>query len=289
MSFSKAYTPLSWHNLPTQDTALEALNLNRMEQGIDTNDTRIVQIGNNAMYAADVANCLFGQPTYDKETGTFTFPKKGGGSFTLNTDLEKLAINFDFDEQTQKLIIYLEDGTTKEVDLSAFITENEFVDSATISFTVTGHVVTAVVKAHSIGENELETNYRTDCQNAKTDAEAAASSSETDALKSEGFAVGEQNGTPVDSTSPYYHNNAKYYSEQAEAIAGQTLVGLTDTDINSPADGEILVYDASLQKWTNGVPCMDSLGVFISPLVTESGDMLCTESMEVIVGELTLA
>jgi len=36
------------------------------------------------------------------------------------------------------------------------------------------------------------------------------------ALKAEGFAVGEQNGTEVVSDSPYYHNNAKYYKEQAE-------------------------------------------------------------------------
>ena len=223
MSYSEAYTPLNWHNLPTQDTALEADNLNHMEQGIKTNDTRITTIGNDAMYAADVANCLFGQPTYDKTTGTFTFPKKGGGSFTLNTDLEKLAINFDFDEDTQTLIIYLDDGTTKVVDLSAFIKENEFVDSATISFTVTGHNVTAVVKAHSIGENELEVNYRTACENAKSDAEAAATASETDALKSEGFAVGEQDGVPVTSGSPYYENNAEFYKDECESIVADLL------------------------------------------------------------------
>ncbi len=289
MSYSEAYTPLNWHNLPSQDTALEADNLNHIEQGIKTNDQRITEIGNNAMYPSDVANCLFGQPTYDKTTGTFTFPKKGGGSFTLNTDLEKLAINFDFDEQTQKLIIYLDDGTTKEVDLSSFIKENEFVDSATIAFTVTNHVVTAVVKAHSIGENELEVNYKTACENAKTDAETAASSSEADALKSEGHAVGEQNGVPVDSSSPYYHNNSKYYAEQAEAIAGQTLAGLTDTDIISPQDGDVLTYDASSQMWVAGIPIMDSLGTFISPLATESDIILCTEDMKVIVGELRIA
>lgn len=34
------------------------------------------------------------------------------------------------------------------------------------------------------------------------------------ALEAEGFAVGEQNGTPVSSGSPYYQNNAKYYSQE---------------------------------------------------------------------------
>lgn len=44
---------------------------------------------------------------------------------------------------------------------------------------------------------------------ATTKAEESAES----ALKSEGYAVGEQNGEPVDETSIYYHNNAKWYSQ----------------------------------------------------------------------------
>lgn len=289
MSYSEAYTPLNWHNLPSQDTALEADNLNHIEQGIKTNDTRITTIGNDAMYAADVANCLSGQPTIDQATGILTFPKKGGGSYTLDTLLEKVVTNFDYDADTGELVLYFPDGTQKRVSLSAFITENEFVDSSTIDFTVTGHNVTAVVKNNSIGDDQMVTSYLTDCQSAKSDAEAAATASETDALKSEGHAVGEQNGVPVDSSSPYYHNNSKYYAEQAEAIAGQTLAGLTDTDIISPQDGDVLTYDASSQMWFAGIPIMDSLGTFISPLATESDIILCTEDMKVIVGELKIA
>ena len=33
----------------------------------------------------------------------------------------------------------------------------------------------------------------------------------------EGWTVGEKNGVPVTSGSPYYENNAKYYNEQAAA------------------------------------------------------------------------
>jgi len=54
-------------------------------------------------------------------------------------------------------------------------------------------------------------------------AAGSASSAETYALKSEGYAVGKQNGTPVESGSPYYHNNASYYAayanEKAEEVA----------------------------------------------------------------------
>lgn len=38
-------------------------------------------------------------------------------------------------------------------------------------------------------------------------------------LKAEGYAIGEQNGVPVASTSPYYQNNAKYYAENAGTSA----------------------------------------------------------------------
>ena len=40
-------------------------------------------------------------------------------------------------------------------------------------------------------------------------ASASAGTATTQALKSEGYAVGEQNGSPVTSGSPYYENNSK--------------------------------------------------------------------------------
>lgn len=42
---------------------------------------------------------------------------------------------------------------------------------------------------------------------------------DADADKSEAYAVGTKGGTPVPATDPTYHNNSKYYSEQAAASA----------------------------------------------------------------------
>ena len=50
-------------------------------------------------------------------------------------------------------------------------------------------------------------------------ASGSASSASANALKSEGFAVGEQDGTEVESGSPYYHNNAEYYAGEASGSA----------------------------------------------------------------------
>lgn len=35
-----------------------------------------------------------------------------------------------------------------------------------------------------------------------------------------------------------------------------TLSGLTDVDISNPTDGQVLVYNATAQKWENGANCI---------------------------------
>lgn len=226
MSYSEIYTRINWENEPDTSTPLDKDNLNHMDAALKAFDLLIKEIGNNAMYAADVANALYGQPTINQETGVITFPKKDGGYYTLDTLLEKVIVNFDWDENTQVLTIILEDGTTKQVDLSALIKENEFDDSPTIDFSVSNHHVTAVVKAHSIGANELEQNYLADCEAAQSGAEAAQDAAEDAQDAAEGFAedaeawaVGQRDGVDVPSTDETYQNNSKHYADEAAASA----------------------------------------------------------------------
>lgn len=56
---------------------------------------------------------------------------------------------------------------------------------------------------------------------------------ESHALLSEGYAVGEQGGVPVTSESPYYHNNAKYYKEEAGTSAETAVDAATDAVADS--------------------------------------------------------
>lgn len=58
-----------------------------------------------------------------------------------------------------------------------------------------------------------------DAQNA-TQAAAAAMQDADDA---EAWAVGKRNGADVPSTDPAYHNNAKYYKDQAQAVVGDKV------------------------------------------------------------------
>lgn len=254
---NKCHSPIGWHNDTTP--ALNETNLNYMDGCIDTIDDRVVAMDSSKLESEDIEDVIAGV-TMDDATGIFTFTKYDGTTFTIDTKLEKIAVNFRYDTATQKLIITLDDGTTQEVDLSSLIHETDFADSSTIVWTVTNHVANASIKANSIGDAQMQTGYLTDCQSAKSSAETAATNANTSKLQSEGFAVGEQNGVPVGSSSPYYHNNAKYYAQQA---GGTSLAGLSDVELDNPTDGQALVYDADKEKWVNGANIITKTNVSV--------------------------
>lgn len=91
--------------------------------------------------------------------------------------------------------------------------------------------------------------YDNDLAQILTEVEADVDAAEDSAEDAEAWAVGERGGVPVDPTDPTYHNNAKFYAEEADPT---TLSSLTDTNISSPTDGQILKYDAASEKWING-------------------------------------
>ena len=67
-------------------------------------------------------------------------------------------------------------------------------------------------------------NAKTDAQTAKTAAEVAKGAAEDSAEDAEAWAVGQRNGVDIPSTDPAYHNNAKYYKDQAKNVAGGEFV-----------------------------------------------------------------
>ena len=69
-------------------------------------------------------------------------------------------------------------------------------------------------------------------------ASGSATTAGNKALVAEGFANGEQNGTPV-SSGDYYHNNAKYFSEQA-ADSATAAAGSADDAADSAAEAEAI-------------------------------------------------
>ena len=130
---NKCYYRIVWENYPSDKTPLNEQNLNKIDIAAEEMDNRIISLDSTKFDKAE-AQLLVKYIEYDEDTGIFKITHYNGASYTIDTLLEKLAVNFDYDYQTQRLIIELSDGTVKYVDLSALITQYEFLDSDTVSF-----------------------------------------------------------------------------------------------------------------------------------------------------------
>lgn len=214
----KAFSKLVWKNLPSTETALEAANLNRIENGVDTIDDRVVAMDTDKANQVDFLTALK-NITFDSTTGTFTITRENNTSFDINTDIEKIAVNFNYDPVTQRLILTLSDGSTVYIDLEALITEYDFTDTATIHFSVNSGVVSAQVIDGSITEDKLQPNFLADIRVESAKAEAAADNSVEYSLRSEAWAVGQRGGADVPVGSDQYHNNSEWYAILAEGSA----------------------------------------------------------------------
>lgn len=221
---NKSYNRIRWENFPSEKTPVNEENLNKLDYATDEIDNRVITLDTTKATKTEVAT-MIADVSFNETTGIFTFTRKNGATFTVDTLLEKIIINFDFDRDAQKLIITMEDGTKKEIDLSVFITQYEFVDSDTVAFTVdnTGKV-TAIVKEGSIQEKHLRPDYLADIkvESAKAEASATAAktseeNAESSAEDAEAWAIGKRGGVNVPAADETYENNSKYYSEQSKS------------------------------------------------------------------------
>ena len=172
---NKAYSRTYWENYPSDNSPINERNLNNIEVGVNEIDNRVITLDTTKMNKTDAAN-MVKNITYNHSNGIFTIIYFNGATATIDTNLEKLAVNFAYDKELEKLIIYLEDGTTQEVDLSALITQYDFLDSDMIAFQLDGTGnVSAIVKDGSITEDKLQPNYLADIkvEVAKTETNAS--------------------------------------------------------------------------------------------------------------------
>ena len=158
------------------------------------------------------------------DNGVITVTRKNGTTKSWDTALEKIAVNFDFNPERQKLTLTLEDGTTKEVDLSAFVKPNEFIDSATIDFTAGADgTVTATIRAGSVTDEMLDSALKDALiayRDAAASSAAAAKASEDNALAYKQAAETARTGAEKAETEAEVSEiNAEVYAE------GGTLAG----------------------------------------------------------------
>lgn len=228
MAYQKIYSREHWENFPSEKTAINRNRLNNIEGGIDAIDDRVCALDTTKVDLTK-ANELVKEILWDESNGTLTVVKMNGSKAVIDTKLEKLAVNFKYDPESQQLVITLNDGTAQNVDLSALITQYEFLDSDTIAFAIgSDGKVSAIVKEGSIEEKHLRPDYLADIkvESAKAVNSATnAKTSETNAAKSA--------------------TDAKDSADRAQEIENEINKKLTMTEFDVNEDGELVYTDNS--------------------------------------------
>lgn len=212
---NKAYNRINdgkgWKNHPSDETPLNAYNLNKSDVALDEIDNRVIILDNTKATKIEISE-LFNNVSFDEQTGIITFTRKNGATVTIDTPMEKIALNIYYDPVTEMLTLPLIDGTQMQVDLSRLITEYEFMDSDTIAFSVnTDGKVTAIVKEGSIEEKHLRPDYLADIKVEVAKAQAsqqAAATSESNAKKSETAAKESQTAAKASETNAASHEES---------------------------------------------------------------------------------
>ena len=203
MSYSKYYNPTNWENYPSEDTAINAMRLNHLEDGVDELDDRIVEL------STDKSEVQWNQVLF------------------AGQKIAEIEIN----------------GIKQDV----YCSQNE--GDAAAQEAALKSEGSALGKQNGSDVSPSSPYYHNNSKYYSQQASGSATSSENDALVSEGYATGKQNGQDVPSTSPYYHNNAKYYSELSDPTA---FANMSDVDFNNLQNGQVPVYNSTSGKWENG-------------------------------------
>ena len=176
---NKAHSSINWENYPSDETPLNKRNLNKMDSAIEIIDDRVITLDTTKATKTEVAT-LVADVNFEESTGIITITKKNGSRVTIDTQMEKIAVNFTYNPTTQQIILTLIDGTKQYIDLSALITQYEFLDTDTVAFIIgTDGKVSAIVKEGSIKEKHLEPNYLAKIKVEAAKAETSASNAAT--------------------------------------------------------------------------------------------------------------
>lgn len=219
---NKVYKRINWENYPSDATPLNEANLNNLDSATDTIDDRVITLDTTKATKTEVAT-LVSDVTFEESTGIITITKKNGSRVTIDTQMEKIAVNFDYDQTTQQIILTLIDGTKQYIDLSALITQYEFLDSDTVAFYIDKKgKVSAIVKEGSIEEKHLEPNYLAKIKVEVAKAESSmknAAMSEINAKASEDAAKASETAAKTSETNAKASETAAAKSATAAATS----------------------------------------------------------------------
>jgi len=231
-----------WRNFPNINTPITQDELNRNETTVDVIDDRVVALDTSKANQTDLLQSIK-NVEFDDETGTFTFTRWNGTTFGFDTPLEKVVTNFTYDSNPQSphyqnLILTLEDGTVEYIDMSALVTEYDFVASDTIQPQVNNGQVRMNVINGSITGEKLQPNYLADITTQAQAAAQSATASASGALLSQSWAEGDTGARQDEDT-----RNSKYYADLAAETVAELLAAFGISVV-----GERLIFGATFEE-----------------------------------------
>lgn len=245
MAMNKVYTRINWEDYPSENTDLDAYNLNQMDSAIDALDNRI--ISQDALKVDKSAiNGNIADWTMDETTGVITITKYNGEKIIFDLNIEKIPVGFSMSDDGI-ITMTTEDGTQFTADIGSMIPVLTFEDSATIAVSVTGtgknKTYSFSIKTGSVTDDMLQPNYLADIRVESANASAYAQSANAKSVLAESYAVGGTGTREGEDT-----DNAKYYMEQAKQQTGgiPTKVSELENDagyIKKDVDNLVNYYD----------------------------------------------
>ena len=173
---NKVYTRINWENYPSEKTAVNESNLNKMDSALNEIDTRVVEHETTKANVASL-NELINYWHIDETTGVITIHKVSGEQIIFDLNLEKVPVGFSMTDDGI-LIMTTDDGTEFTANIGSMIPVLTFNDSEQIAVAVSGEGVnktyTFTIKTGSISEDKLQPNFLADCRLYAGNAENSA-------------------------------------------------------------------------------------------------------------------
>lgn len=155
------------------------------------------------------AQALVKEITFSEGSGVFTITKYDGSVKTIDTAIEKVALDVRLDGQ--QFVLTLADGTEQRVDLSAFLTQTEVKNSDTITLAIESGVIVARLVSGSVKLAHLNAEVTAYIEEKEQSAKNSA-----DAAK-----VSEQNALNSANSAEQSYQNARACQEQSCLCATQ--------------------------------------------------------------------
>lgn len=217
MAMNKVYTRINWEDYPSENTDLDAYNLNQMDSAIDALDNRIILQDALKVDKSEI-NGNIADWNMDETTGIITITKYNGEKVIFDLNIEKIPVGFSMSDDGI-ITMTTEDGTQFTADIGSMIPVLTFEDSSTIAVSVTGtgknKTYSFSIKTGSVTDDMMQPNYLADIRVESANASAYAQSANAKSVLAESYAIGGTGTREGEDT-----DNAKYYMEQAKQQTG---------------------------------------------------------------------